>query len=182
MTKRNISAHLFQRYSVRPTITDIQAGMILRNIVTQKVILTVQSSGNIHQFSIPKPIKNFLSVTQSPELKILPLLIEEKKQHLPELISHELPITKTKYTSFKRLFTGVIMNINKSVFRIDKEKCRVDFCVTEDRIVKRVHSTIYTLVGSWFIEDNYSTNFTYKTYINGYMVKFSNEDFDFVEV
>jgi hypothetical protein len=34
------------------------------------------------------------------------------------------------------------------VFRIDKEKCRVDFCVTEDRIVKLVHSTIYTLVGS----------------------------------
>ena len=118
MTKRNISAHLFQRYSVRPTITDIQARMILRNIVTQKVILTVQSSGNIYQFSLSKPIKNLLTTAQRPKLKILLLLIKEKKNHLPELISHELPIAETKYTTLKRLSTGVTVNIIKPVFRI----------------------------------------------------------------
>ena len=107
--------------------------MILRNIVTQKVILTIQRSGNIHQFSIPKPIKNLLSVTQSPKLKIQSLLIEEKKQHLTDFISHELQITETKYTTLKRLSTGVAMNIIKPMFRIGYVLGRVYFCLTENR-------------------------------------------------
>jgi len=48
----------------------------------------------------------------------LPLLIEEKKKQLPELISHELPITATKYTTLKRLSNGATVNISKPVFRI----------------------------------------------------------------
>ena len=81
-------------------------------------MLTVQSNGNIYQFSLSKPIKNLLSTAQRPKLKILLLLIKEKKNHLPELISHELPIAETKYTTLKRLSTGVTVNIIKPVFRI----------------------------------------------------------------
>ena len=53
-----------------------------------------------------------------------------------------------------------------------------DFCITENKTWTRVHSTIYTFACSWFIEDN---NSTYKTYVNCFMLKFSNEDFDLVE-
>ena len=62
--------------------------------------------------------QSLLSTAQRPELKILPLFIEEKKQNLLEFISHELPISETKYTTPKRLFTGVTVNIIKPVFRI----------------------------------------------------------------
>ena len=76
------------------------------------------ATGNTHQFSNSKPIKNLFSSAQRPELNLLSLLIEEKKQHLTELISHELPITATKYTTLKRLSNGATLNISKPVFRI----------------------------------------------------------------
>jgi hypothetical protein len=42
----------------------------------------------------------------------------EKKKQLPELVSHELLITETNYTSLKMLSTDVTVNISKPVFRI----------------------------------------------------------------
>ena len=159
---------------------------------TPKVIPPVQNSGDTHQFSIPKPVKTPVSAVQKPEPKVLPSLSEEKKQPLPELIRHELPRTETKYPTLTRRSTGVTVNISKPVFRIGKERDRVDFCITENRTVSRVHATIYTRDGSCFIEDNNSTN---KTYINGTpllpereiklkngdVLTLSNEDFDFVD-
>ena len=81
------------------------------------------ATDNTHQFSNSKPIKNLFSSAQRPELNLLSLLIEEKKQHLTELISHELPITETKYTTLKKLSTGSIVDISKPVFRIGQVRC-----------------------------------------------------------
>ena len=79
------------------------------------------ATGNTHQFSNSKPIKNLFSSAQRPELNLLSLLIEEKKQNLTELISHELPITETKYTTLKKLSTG--STVSKPVFRIGQVRC-----------------------------------------------------------
>ena len=97
-----------------------------------------------------------------------------------------------RYPTLTRRSTGITVNIDRPVFKIGKERDRVDLCVTENRTVSRVHATIYTRDGSCFIEDNNSTN---KTYINGTpllpereiklksgdVLTFSNEDFDFVD-
>ena len=97
-----------------------------------------------------------------------------------------------KYPTLTRRATGVTVNIDKPVFRIGKERDRVDFCVTENRTVSRLHATIYTRNGSCFVEDNNSTN---RTYINGTPVlpdreiklkngdvlKLSDEEFDFID-
>ena len=160
---------------------------------TPRVIPPVQQSGDTHQFNIPKPVKAPVPVVQKPEPKVLPSINEEKRQPLPELIKHERPHVEVRYPTLTRRSTGVTVNISKPVFRIGKERDRVDFCVTENRTVSRVHATIYTRDGSCFIEDNNSTN---KTYINGTpllpereiklksgdVLTLSNEDFDFTDV
>ena len=158
---------------------------------TPRVTPPVQQSGiDTHQFNIPKPVK--APVVQKPEPKVLPSLSEEKRQPLPELIKQERPHVEKKYPTLTRRATGITVNIDRPVFRIGKERDRVDFCITENRTVSRVHATIYTRDGSCFIEDNNSTN---KTYINGTAVlpdreiklkngdvlTLSNEEFDFVD-
>ena len=92
----------------------------------------------------------------------------------------------------RRRATGVTVNIDRPVFRIGKERDRVDFCITENRTISRLHATIYNRDGSCFVEDNNSTN---RTYINGTPVlpdreiklkngdvlKLSDEEFDFID-
>ncbi|MCR4640346.1 FHA domain-containing protein [Ruminococcus sp.] len=159
---------------------------------TPRVIPPVQHSGDTHQFNIPKPVKPHVSAVHKPEPKVLPSINEEKHRPLPELIKQKSPHTEVRYPTLTRRSTGVTVNISKPVFRIGKERDRVDFCVTENRTVSRVHATIYTRDGSCFIEDNNSTN---KTYINGTpllpereiklksgdVLTLSNEEFDFTD-
>jgi len=132
-------------------------------------------------------------VVQKPEPKVIPSINEDRRQPIPELIKQDIPRTEVRYPTLTRRSTGVTVNISKPVFRIGKERDRVDFCVTENRTVSRVHATIYTRDGSCFIEDNNSTN---KTYINGTallpereiklkngdVLTLSNEEFDFTDV
>lgn len=157
-----------------------------------KIIPPVQQGGDTHQFNVPKIVKAPAPVVNKPEPKVIPALNEEKKQVLPELIKKERPRTEVKYPTLTRRSTGVTVNIDRPVFRIGKERDRVDFCVTENRTVSRLHATIYTRDGSCFIEDNNSTN---KTYINGTpllpereiklkngdVLRLSDEDFDFTD-
>jgi len=127
-----------------------------------------------------------------PEPKVIPSLSEEKRSAVPELKKRDIPRPAVKYPTLTRRATGVTVNIDKPVFRIGKERDRVDFCVTENRTVSRLHATIYTRNGSCFVEDNNSTN---RTYINGTPVlpdreiklksgdvlKLSDEEFDFID-
>ncbi len=128
-----------------------------------------------------------------PEPKIIPALDTASRNALPELMrnSHQ-PHTEVNYPKLKRRATGITVNIDKPVFRIGKERDRVDFCVTENRTISRLHATIYYRDGSCFVEDNNSTN---RTYINGTPVlpdreiklkngdvlKLSDEEFDFID-
>ena len=91
-----------------------------------------------------------------------------------------------------RRSNGETAILNKPVFKIGKEHARVDFCVTNNKTVSRVHATIIIRDGSCFVIDNNSTN---KTFINnspipvqteiklknGDVLKLSNEEFDFIE-
>ena len=109
-----------------------------------------------------------------------------------ELVKREIPHISPKHPSLTRRSTGVSVYIDRPVFRIGKERDRVDFCITENRTVSRHHATIYCRDGSYFIEDNNSTN---KTYINGTplipereiklkdgdVIRLSNEEFDFTD-
>ena len=128
-----------------------------------------------------------------PEPKIIPSLNSDKKNVLPELVKSEhIRSAPQNYPKLTRRATGVTVNIDKPVFRIGKERDKVDLCITENRTVSRVHATIYTRSGSCYIEDNNSTN---RTYINGTPVpanmeikiksgdvlKLSNEEFDFID-
>lgn len=89
-----------------------------------------------------------------------------------------------------RRSTGDSFRINKPVYRIGKERAKVDLCVTDNKTVSRVHATVYKRGDECFITDNNSTN---RTFINGTpipvqteiklksgdVIKFSNEEFDF---
>ncbi|MBO7473278.1 MAG: FHA domain-containing protein [Ruminococcus sp.] len=157
-----------------------------------KVLPPVQHSGDTHEFSAHRAERPLTPATQKSEPKVIPSLREERKQGLPDLVKKEIPHTEQRYPTLTRRSTGVTVNIDKPVFRIGKERSRVDFCVTENRTVSRLHATIYTRSGSCFIEDNNSTN---KTYINGTplipereiklksgdVLKLSNEEFDFTD-
>lgn len=128
-----------------------------------------------------------------PEPKIIPSLEADKRNVLPELVrSERIKPADVKYPTLTRRATGVTVNIDKPVFRIGKERDKVDFCITENRTVSRVHATIRTQNGSCFIEDNNSTN---RTCINGTpvppnmeiklkngdVIRLSNEEFDFTD-
>ena len=90
-----------------------------------------------------------------------------------------------------RRSNGEEILISKPVFRIGKERAKVDYCITDNNTVSRVHATILVKDGKCFATDNNSTN---RTFINGNPVpvqtemplssgdvlKFSNEEFDFI--
>ena len=90
-----------------------------------------------------------------------------------------------------RRSNGEEIVISKPVFRIGKERAKVDYCITDNNTVSRVHATILTRDGRCYASDNNSTN---RTFINGSPVpvqiemplnsgdvlKFSNEEFDFI--
>ena len=81
--------------------------------------------------------------------------------------------------------------ISKPIFRIGKERAKVDYCITDNNTVSRVHATILIKDGKCYLTDNNSTN---RTFINGNPVpvqtemplsngdvlKFSNEEFGFI--
>ena len=157
-----------------------------------KILPPVHSKGDTHPFVLPKSARTVPAAAEKPEPKSIPSLSAEKRQPLPELVKKDIPHSTEKFPTLTRRSTGVTVNIDRPVFRIGKERDRVDFCITENRTVSRLHATIYTRNGSCFIEDNNSTN---RTYINGTplipdreiklkdgdVLKLSNEEFDFTD-
>ena len=133
------------------------------------------------------------SAPEIPEPKIIPSLDTASRSVVPELYKAERPQRPdVSCPKLRRRATGVTVNIDRPVFRIGKERDRVDFCITENRTISRLHATIYNRDGSCFVEDNNSTN---RTYINGTPVlpdreiklkngdvlKLSDEEFDFID-
>lgn len=70
----------------------------------------------------------------------------------------------TSYPYIVRIKTYERADINKPIFKIGKEKRFVDFFVTNNTAVSRIHADIITKNGQYFVRDNNSTN---KTFVNG---------------
>lgn len=59
---------------------------------------------------------------------------------------------------------GENIQINKQLFKIGKERVRVDYCIPDNNSISRVHAQIIFKNNAYFIMDMKSTNYTY---VNG---------------
>lgn len=89
-----------------------------------------------------------------------------------------------------RLKNNEMINLNKPVFRIGKEKSYVDYFISDNTAISRSHANFISRDGEYFVTDTNSTN---HTYVNGVMipssietklahgdkVRLANEDFEF---
>lgn len=94
------------------------------------------------------------------------------------------------FPTIVRMSTGEEAVVNKPTFKIGKERAKVDFWITGNKTISRVHVKILSKSGRYFIWDNNSSN---KTYINGSIllpevetmladgdiIKLSDEEFKF---
>ena len=91
-----------------------------------------------------------------------------------------------------RRSTNETVLISKNVFTIGKERAKVDYCVTNNKTVSRMHATVYRRGNVYYIVDSNSTNGTFvnnsripaQTEVklnNGDLLRLSNEEFDFKE-
>ena len=60
-----------------------------------------------------------------------------------------------------RVDNGRRIPISKKDFAIGKEKSKVDYCISGDTTVSRVHALVRNIGGRYYIEDQASTNYTY---------------------
>lgn len=72
-----------------------------------------------------------------------------------------------RYPSLKRIMTDELIDVNKPVFRIGKERSYVDYFVTNNNAVSRSHADIITRGSRFFIVDLNSKN---RTYVNGQVI------------
>ena len=129
-----------------------------------------------------------------PEIK-KPEPVQEVKQPEPEVKKPE-PVKESTPAEqpapkLTRRSNGETFSVNKPVFKLGKERAKVDFCITGNKTVSRVHATLYVRGGECFVQDNNSTN---RTFVNGEpiavqteiklkkgdVLKLSNEEFDFI--
>lgn len=71
-----------------------------------------------------------------------------------------------------RIKTNETVDIVKQLFRVGKERNKVDFCITNNNSVSRIHADIVFKNGQYYIIDNNSTNYTF---LNGQMVPAKQE-------
>ena len=147
----------------------------------------------------PEPVQE----TKQPEPEVKkPEPVQETKQPEPEVkkpepeVKKPEPVQETKPAvqpapKFVRRSNGESFSVDKPVFKLGKERAKVDFCITGNKTVSRVHATLYVRGGECFVQDNNSTN---RTFVNGEpiavqteiklkkgdVLKLSNEEFEFV--
>lgn len=102
------------------------------------------------------------------------------------LLENQEPV----YPYLIRLNAYEKVQVNKPVFKIGKEKSYVDYFITGNNAVSRIHADIITEDNQYFVKDNNSTN---HTFVNGAMIPinqkveifdgdalmFANEPFEF---
>jgi S1-C subfamily serine protease len=93
-------------------------------------------------------------------------------------------------STITRLVNGESAILNKPLFKIGKERGKVDFCVANNNSISRIHAIISCKDGSFYITDQNATN---GTYVNGNKIsagqdvklnagdkiKLADEEFDF---
>lgn len=151
-----------------------------------------KASEPVHEVKQPEPEAKKPEPVQEikkpePEVK-KPEPVQEVKKTEPvkESTPAEQPAPK-----LTRRSNGETFSVNKPVFKLGKERAKVDFCITGNKTVSRVHATLYVRGGECFVQDNNSTN---RTFVNGEpiavqteiklkkgdVLKLSNEEFDFI--
>ena len=144
----------------------------------------------------PQPAQSFAPPVQQPEMpqsSFAPPKIEyaDDDADTQQSPAGGIIMPAKRYLLFRRN-TAERFPITKSYFRIGKERAKVDFCVTNNNTVSRVHATIILRDGGCYIMDNNSTN---RTFINsspilpqteyslqgGDVLRLSNEEFDVIE-
>lgn len=80
--------------------------------------------------------------------------------------------TNQKKASLTRVKTNEHVDIAKQLFRIGKERSKVDYCITNNNSVSRVHADIVFKNGGYYLIDNNSTNYTF---VNGQMIPAKQE-------
>lgn len=94
------------------------------------------------------------------------------------------------YPKLLRKKTNETVCISKSAYRIGKEKSNVDYCISNNSAISRLHAIIYCKEGRYFIVDTLSTNHTFvngkiitsnQNYelLSGDIITLANEDFEF---
>ncbi|WP_298528407.1 FHA domain-containing protein [uncultured Ruminococcus sp.] len=133
----------------------------------------------------PEPVQEVKQ--PEPEVK-KPEPVQEVKK--PEPVKESTPAEQPA-PKLTRRSNGETFSVNKPVFKLGKERAKVDFCITGNKTVSRVHATLYVRGGECFVQDNNSTN---RTFVNGEpiavqteiklkkgdVLKLSNEEFDFI--
>ena len=66
-----------------------------------------------------------------------------------------------RFPTLTRIFTGEVIEVNKPVFRLGKEKSYVDYFVNNNIAVSRSHADIITRGNKYFVKDLNSKNHTY---------------------
>lgn len=80
--------------------------------------------------------------------------------------------TNQMKASLTRVKTNEKVDIVKQLFRIGKERNKVDYCITNNNSVSRIHADIVFKNGQYYIIDNNSTNYTF---VNGQMIPAKQE-------
>ncbi|MEG1106323.1 MAG: trypsin-like peptidase domain-containing protein [Eubacterium sp.] len=99
-------------------------------------------------------------------------------------------LEEVPYAMLQRKSTNDTIQLTKPVFKIGKEKRKVDYCISDNTSVSRVHITIEYRDGAFYLKDNNATNGTYINegrissgqevkLKNGDKIKLSNEEFEF---
>lgn len=94
------------------------------------------------------------------------------------------------YGSLTRTKTGERVTISKDQFKIGRERSRVDFCISDNTAVGRLHAIIVSRGGSTYVVDQNSTNCTFVNSVrasanqevrlnNGDKVTFADEEFTY---
>lgn len=94
------------------------------------------------------------------------------------------------YGSLTRTKNGERVTISKDQFKIGRERSRVDFCISDNTAVGRLHAIIVSRGGSTYVVDQNSTNCTFVNNVratanqevrlnNGDKVTFADEEFTY---
>ncbi len=121
---------------------------------------------------------------QAPASEQTTVLTQDSSSEGTMILGQESPLA-----CLIRKNTGEKISITKSNFRIGKERGRVDYCVNNSS-VSRLHATIISRNGAYYIIDHGTTNHTYVDgrliasnaeveIRNGTEIKMSNEIFEF---
>lgn len=129
-------------------------------------------------------------LVEEEEEEATALLVEDEEA--TSLLVEEDPVMPPHFATLKRVLTEEIININKAVFRLGKERSYVDYFVNNNNAVSRSHADIIQRGQNYFIKDLNSKNFTYvngqkvpvqvEIQINdGDRIRLANEEFIFFE-